>query len=204
MVDSTGEWLALLGGMGGWLGYTCGFFPRDSRAACPWSLHRRKGRRGGDSRPSSGPEARSKHFLGSRPQNLAPCRLRRPCLQPVSLELEPGSPHTLLTGGAALAQGQGKQASCLPWGLVCPGLGGEGVAHAWPLPRPPASPALTWPRGQALAQPPPGLGLAVPVELVLLRGLPPTSACVLPFCQRRSYKTSTRVVNAVVSSSACH
>ena len=66
-----------------------------------------------------------RHFLGSRPQNLALRRLRRPVSSPVSLELEPGSPHALLTGGAALAEGQGKQGLQPAWGLVGSGLGGE-------------------------------------------------------------------------------
>lgn len=101
-----------------------------------------------------------RHFLGSRPQSLALRRLRRPVSSPVSLELEPGSPHALLTGGAALAQGQGKQGLQPAWGPVGSGLGGEGGAHAWPLlwPAclcPPASPAPAWPRGQALGPPHP-------------------------------------------------
>lgn len=47
---------------------------------------------------------------------------------------------------------------------------------------PPASPAPAQPRGQALAQPPPGLGPAVPVELVLPRApsLPREKPPVLP------------------------
>lgn len=78
-------------------------------------------------------------------------------------------------------------------------MGGEGGAHAWPLQWP--SPSLA--EGQDLPQLPPGLGLAVPVELVLLKAF-------LPLGPRSSLSaegegtTSTPVANAVALPSACH
>lgn len=91
--------------------------------------------------------------------------------------------------------------ACL--GLVGPSSGGEGGAHAWPLLwpaclRPPASPALAWLRGQVLAQPPPGLGLADSVELVLLRALLLPVPGSSPSAKREAM-TSTHVADVMVS-----
>lgn len=93
--------------------------------------------------------------LSGKPPPPEPSLARRPS-PAASLELEPGGPHALLTGGAALASSQGKQPSSLPGGCRA-GLGGREV--------PAQHPASLWP-------PLPSSGL---VEGVRFRSsLPPT------------------------------
>lgn len=92
--------------------------------------------------------------LSGKPPPPEPSLARRPS-PAASLELEPGGPHALLTGGAALASSQGKQPSSLPGGCRA-GLGGREV--------PAQHPASLWP-------PLPSSGL---VEGVRLRSKPPT------------------------------